>query len=154
MLEKRKEEPLILLSGLIHREYAVILLLSVMSVKVTEDGRAVVMDEEGEVDVTREVLNMLPQLTSACALSIKNLSIHEDYIDDIKEILNIIALSMYLSVALRDSGVLEKVLMMVAYAISNARSDRVRGIIKERTIKELKELGFDELVEAFQKIAG
>ena len=112
------------------------------------------MEENREIDVTSDVLNIIPQLTSACALSIKNLSVLEDYIEDIGEILNIMALAIYLSVALKSPSVLEKVLLMVAYAITNTKNDKVREMVKERTIKELRELGFEDLAETFTKIAG
>ncbi len=153
LLEKKNKDSLIVLSGLIHKEYALILLIGIMGVKVTEDGKAVIMEENREIDVTSDVLNIIPQLTSACALSIKNLSVLEDYIEEIGEMLNILALAIYLSVALKSPSVLEKVLLMVAYTISNARNEKVREMIREKTVKELRELGFEDLAETFTKMA-
>jgi len=153
ILEKKDKDALVFMAGLIHREYAVTLLLGVISVKITEDGRAIIVEGNREIDVTNDVLSLIPQLTSACALSIKDLSILEDYEEEINEIMNIIALSLYMCVALRSASVLEKLLLMIAYAINNSRSDKIRKMVQERTIKELKELGLEELANAFSKIA-
>jgi len=100
VLEKKDRKPLIFMAGLIHREYAVTLLLGVITVKITEDGRAIVQQEGREIDVTEDVLSLIPQLISACALSIKDLSIIEEYEKEINELLNIISLSLYMSIAL------------------------------------------------------
>ena len=153
VLEKKDRKPLIFMAGLIHREYAVTLLLGVITVKITEDGRAIVQQEGREIDVTEDVLNLIPQLISACALSIKDLSIIEEYEKEINELLNIISLSLYMSIALKSPVVLEKLLLMVQYAINNARSEKIRKMVKDRTVKELKELGLEELAGAFSRIA-
>jgi len=153
VLEKKDRKPLIFMAGLIHREYAVTLLLGVITVKITEDGRAIVQQEGREIDVTEDVLSLIPQLISACALSIKDLSIIEEYEKEINELLNIISLSLYMSIALKSPVVLEKLLLMVQYAINNARSEKIRKMVKDRTVKELKELGLEELAGAFSRIA-
>ena len=153
VLEKKDRKSLIFMAGLIHREYAVTLLLGVITVKITEDGRAIVQQEGREIDVTEDVLGLIPQLISACALSIKDLSIIEEYEKEINELLNIISLSLYMSIALKSPVVLEKLLLMVQYAINNARSEKIRKMVKDRTVKELKELGLEELAGAFSRIA-
>lgn len=152
ILEKSDKEPLIFLAGLIHREYAIMLLVGILGIRVTDEGRAVIGEGDEERDVTAGVLNLIPQLTSACALSIRDLSVVKSYAEEIGELLNVVALLMYLSVVLRSPPTLEKILSTMAYTMERVRDANIRNLIGERMSKELRELGLKRIAEEFLKI--
>lgn len=153
VLEKSNNNAEIFMAGLIHREYVVLLLVGVMNVRVTSDGRAVLDMEEGEVDITENLLNTIPNLVSACVLAIKDLSVVESYLNEINELMNIVALVLYLSVALKSSKSVEKVLTATLFLISKVQNEKIRESILNRVVKELRELGLEKLADEFKKIA-
>ncbi|MEX0568757.1 MAG: hypothetical protein Q6363_006310, partial [Candidatus Njordarchaeota archaeon] len=67
VLEKSNDNAKIFMAGLIHREYTVLLLVGIMGVRITDDGRAVLDKEGKEIEVTDGLLSVIPQLVSACA---------------------------------------------------------------------------------------
>lgn len=152
VLEKSNNNAEIFMAGLIHREYVILLLVGVINVRVTSDGRAVLDMEEGEVDITENLLNTIPNLVSACALAIRNLSVVESYLNEINELMNVIALVLYLSVALKSSESVEKVLAATLFLINNVRNEEIKKLVLNRVVKELRELGLEKLADKFKRI--
>ena len=152
LLEKTGKEALIVLAGLIHREFALIMLTGLLDVKITDDGRAFVREENRLVDVTDDILRLLPRIATACSFAIKNLSVSEKYLNEAKELINLMLMLLYMSVALGKVPVIETVITMSLYAADKTPNDDIRELLCTRFSKELEEMGLRKTANIFRNI--
>lgn len=148
-LEETGKKENIVLAGLIHREYTLTLLAGVVGVNFDDSGRALIMHENRQIDVTDELIEILPNLASACGLSIKNLSVDEKWEKDIDELMNIVSLILYISVFLRSTEVIESVLSIFVFVLTGISNKTLQRRLGERIYRDLNELGLEKIGRLF-----
>jgi len=152
-LEKTGKKENIILAGLIHREYALVILAGIIGIDFSESGRAIITRDDREIDVTDELMEVLPNLASACGLSIKNLAIDEVWEKDIDELINVISLVLYMGVFLGNTDVLENILSIMIFVLTDIANRKIKRKLGERIYSDLSELGLEKLGQLFIEIA-
>lgn len=152
-LEKTGKKENIILAGLIHREYALVILAGIIGIDFSESGRAIITRDDREIDVTDELMEVLPNLASACGLSIKNLAIDEVWEKDIDELINVISLVLHMGVFLGNTDVLENILSIMIFILTDIANRKIKQKLGERIYSDLSELGLEKLGQLFIEIA-
>lgn len=151
-LEKSSKEELKSLAGLIHREYAMILVLGVVNAKITEDGRAVIDLGDSKEDITDSLQELIPHVATACSFAIQNLSINVAWEKEIDELLQILSLALYYAIALKATKLLEDILLIIVYASKNTQEPAKTKLI-DKVREDLKSVGLEELETVFNNLA-
>lgn len=152
-LENSGKRENIILAGLIHKEYALSIAAGIINVDF-QAGRAVIEYEGDRVDITKELMELLPDLTIACCLSIKDLSIDDaSWADDINELIRIVSFVIYVGALLRSVDLMENLLVVLISTISSIKDEGVRKRFGEQIYRDLTEMGLSKLGQIFMDIS-